>query len=424
MHFYEKYIILLLKWRIIILLKQDIKQQMIFSQKMALNLSILQMSRIQLNIYISEIADSNPLISISNYFVPWKNKSSVDVSDIIENTISQEQKLFDLLREELVLDLEEQDLPLLYLIIGSLTPQGFLPISSKSLCKNTSYDPDIVEKIRLKIMESSFLGLATLNSKEYLLFVTKHKFQQESLEYKIAKILVTNNNKKIVITALSKTLKTEPLQIEHALARLKTISQTPLDKNITRPIYPDFIVSIESNDLIITPSALLTPKITILDYHRSHYTKKELDSFLKESTKIQTALALRTSALQKHAEALILTRSDFFFKNSTLPKDIKLKDIAAITGRHISTVSRALKHRYFLFEGTIYSFSDLWIHKIGNSDDYTIKKKIIQIIANENTSPLSDSSITTILRKQGIKIARRTINKYRKELKINSSYQR
>ena len=404
-------------------------QNPIFSQTMALNLSILKMNKVSLNILISELTDKNPIVAVDNIYIPWKDNFTTKTSNIFEDVITTEKKLFDNLREELLLELDESDYPTLYLLIGNLSPNGFLITSSQKLCQGINFDVERVEKIRLLIMNSSYLGLASLDSTEYLLFMTRHFYTVDSLEYRISEVLTKYSNKNITIDKLAKHIHVDKILLQEALQNIKKIAKSPLVENTIKPIYPDFIITVQDNKLTITPSSFLTPSLSIKDYQENSYTIKELKLFLKEANTIKEALNLRMESLQRHAEALILARSDFFqeknHQNDEYNKEVKLKDIAKITGRHISTVSRALKDRYFIFNKQIFPFSILWNRKIGIADTYTVKNIIKKLIENENnTTPLSDIMITDILHKKGIKIARRTVNKYRKELKINSSYQR
>ena len=406
------------------------EQNSIFSQTMALNLSVLTMNKVSLNILMSELANKNPIVNVDNIYVPWKDSfTKKNTSLVFEDIIAEEKKLFDTLREELVLELEESDYPTLYLLIGNLSSNGFLNTSLQKLCQGTNFDLERVEKIRILMMNSSYLGLASLNSAEYLLFMTQYFYTTNSLEYEVSIVLSNYSNKNISIDKIAKYIDVDKDLLQKALQNIKKIASSPLDEKHSRFIYPDFIITAQDDKLIITPADFLTPSLSIRDYKENSYTLKELKFFLKEANTIKKALDLRMESLQKHAEALILARSDFFLETDKqdkyYKKEIRLKDIAEITGRHTSTVSRTLKDRYFMFNKQIFPFSILWNRKIGIADTYTIKNIIKQLIENENnTSPLSDTVITDILHKKGIKIARRTVNKYRKELKINSSYQR
>ena len=406
------------------------EQNSIFSQTMALNLSVLTMNKVSLNILISELANKNPIVNVDNIYVPWKDSfTKKNTSLVFEDIIAEEKKLFDTLREELILELEELDFPTLYLLIGNLSSNGFLNTSLQKLCQGTNFNLERVEKIRILMMNSSYLGLASLNSAEYLLFMTQYFYTTNSLEYEVSTVLSNYSNKNISIDKIAKYIDVDKDLLQKSLQNIKKIASSPLDEKHSRFIYPDFIITAQDDKLTITPANFLTPSLSIRDYKENSYTLKELKFFLKEANTIKKALDLRMESLQKHAEALILARSDFFLKTDNQDKDykkeIRLKDIAEITGRHTSTVSRTLKDRCFMFNKQIFPFSILWNRKIGIADTYTIKNIIKQLIENENnTSPLSDTVITDILHKKGIKIARRTVNKYRKELKINSSYQR
>ena len=406
------------------------EQNSIFSQTMALNLSVLTMNKVSLNILMSELANKNPIVNVDNIYVPWKDSfTKKNTSLVFEDIIAEEKKLFDTLREELILELEELDFPTLYLLIGNLSSNGFLNTSLQKLCQGTNFNLERVEKIRILMMNSSYLGLASLNSAEYLLFMTQYFYTTNSLEYEVSTVLSNYSNKNISIDKIAKYIDVDKDLLQKALQNIKKIASSPLDEKHSRFIYPDFIITAQDDKLTITPANFLTPSLSIRDYKENSYTLKELKFFLKEANTIKKALDLRMESLQKHAEALILARSDFFLKTDNQDKDykkeIRLKDIAEITGRHTSTVSRTLKDRCFMFNKQIFPFSILWNRKIGIADTYTIKNIIKQLIENENnTSPLSDTVITDILHKKGIKIARRTVNKYRKELKINSSYQR
>lgn len=406
------------------------EQNSIFSQTMALNLSVLTMNKVSLNILISELADKNPIIDVDNIYVPWKDSfTKKNTSIVFEDVITEEKKLFDTLREELIIELDESDYPTLYLLIGNLSSNGFLNTSLQKLCQGTNFDLERVEKIKILMMNSSYLGLASLNSTEYLLFMTQHFYTTNSLEYKVSTVLTNYSNKNLSIDKIAKYIDIDKDLLNEALQNIKKIATSPLDKKNSRFIYPDFIITAQDDKLIITPADFLTPSLSIKDYKENSYTLKELKHFLKEANTIKKALDFRMESLQKHAEALILARSDFFLEtynqDEEYKKEICLKDIAEITGRHTSTVSRSLKDRYFIFNKQIFPFSILWNWKLGIADSYTIKNIIKQLIKNENsTSPLSDITITDILHKKGIKIARRTVNKYRKGLKINSLYQR
>lgn len=410
------------------MLKQSAEQHFFFSQQMALNMSILQMNKTTLDVQLTNLSKTNPFIKHTSL---WKennahrSKNNTLMPDVIENTIKQEKKLFDNLREELFLQLEENDFPLLQLLIGNLDHNGFLTITCEELVQGTSLEQKKLETIRNYMMNTSYLGLGAYNSSEYMMFMTEHIYKKDSLEYKIAEQITAKKKKSP--NSIQKILKAPMSSIIESLEKINMLPPSPLQEE-SIAILPDVIVKLENGLLKISPISYGHTVISteIDDSLTTKYSKQELKKLLKDALHLKKALEIRLSSFQKYAEILILTRSDFFIpENSEKEIHITLKDIAKLTGRNVSTISRALKNRYFLFNYHTYAFSELLTHKVGNSNDFEIKKQLKEILKNESAdSRLSDELLATILKKKGFQISRRTVAKYREQLHIGSIYQR
>ncbi|MGL4389038.1 MAG: hypothetical protein ACRCTJ_06580, partial [Brevinema sp.] len=406
------------------LLRQNAEQHYFFSQQMVMNMSILQMNKFALDHKISSIATENPFIDYRSFKDHLSSGKTV-LPEIIEQTLAAQKTLYDNLREELLLDLDEDDFHLLQLIIGNTDRFGFLQVSTKDLCYGTSIDQDRLEYVRAKIMSSSeYLGLASYNYKEYLLFISKTIYGNNSLEYKIVELITLKKNK--TPSSIQRHLKVPLKNITTSLDKINLLPKSPLQEE-SIALLPDIIIKTEENNILITPINYGS-SITNTEINTDHleYNSKELKNFKKEALELQKALDLRNSALEIYATILINSRKDFFIpEENKEPVSINLKIIAEQTNRNISTVSRALKDRYFYFNGHIYAFSDLLTRTIGNSNDFEIKKQIKALLSKESAdSPLTDSIIVDILNKKGINIARRTVAKYRDQLHIGSVYQR
>ncbi|MGL5254678.1 MAG: hypothetical protein ACRC9L_06785 [Brevinema sp.] len=399
--------------------RQD--QSFIFSQMMAQRLSILQMGQAKLSLLIAEAASKNPMLDSSKIRTPNNLKKTIGYPDDVSETIQQEEKLYDRVKNDILMHWENSDAELLYLILGSLDSSGFLGVNGIDLCKDTPFDGERTEFLRQKIMEESIPGLAAINAKEYYIYAARSIYGDQSLAHKVA-VLLAQQTKKITPAKIAELLKIDLPLAESSLKELASLSASPLPRE-SKAIIPDFIVSIQDNKLVIKQVSTLKPGVLIPDGQT--YTSEELSHFRKEAQMLIDAITAREEALQKHAEALILSRSDFFFNNNSQAPIVGLKEIAAITGRHMSTVSRALKGRYFIFEKNIYPFSTLWSHKIGGKSSSLVKNELKKIINHEDkSSPLSDEEIQAILEKQGFKIARRTVAKYREIMNIPGMYQR
>jgi len=136
------------------------------------------------------------------------------------------------------------------------------------------------------------------------------------------------------------------------------------------------------------------------------------------------AVQQRESTLVRVTEAILNKQMDFFERGSMYLKPMTLKDIAQVVDLHESTISRITSSKYIQTPLGVYSLKYFFSSSIpakGSEDlsSTSIKEIIKGIVNNEGSKmQLSDQKITDLLAKRGIKIARRTVAKYRKELQI------
>jgi RNA polymerase sigma-54 factor len=129
------------------------------------------------------------------------------------------------------------------------------------------------------------------------------------------------------------------------------------------------------------------------------------------------------------ANALLAYQREFFLRGPKAIVPLTLKDIAAEIGVHETTVSRLSNGKYIQTEWGIYELKYFFSSSVSGTDGGThskesVKQTIKEIVVEEGGHSLSDQRISELLEKRGIKIARRTVAKYRKELDIDSSYSR
>ncbi|HTC22428.1 MAG TPA: RNA polymerase sigma-54 factor, partial [bacterium] len=129
-------------------------------------------------------------------------------------------------------------------------------------------------------------------------------------------------------------------------------------------------------------------------------------------------------------EAIFRIQRDFLEVGISVLKPLTLKQVADIIGMHESTVSRVTTHKYVqtprgLFELKYFFTSGLESVDGLDVSSLSVKEKIKELVLQESPQkPFSDQKIMQVLNEQGLSIARRTIAKYREELKIPSASQR
>jgi RNA polymerase sigma-54 factor len=163
--------------------------------------------------------------------------------------------------------------------------------------------------------------------------------------------------------------------------------------------------------------------------------KAETREYLQE--KYQSALWLmkgieqRKRTLRRVLEVIVEVQAGFLEQGPAAFKPLALKDVASATGLHESTVSRVTTNKYVQTPRGVYElkyfFSGGLKTSAGGEDESSmaVKEKIRDLVSEENpAAPLSDQAISNSLQRGGVRIARRTVTKYREELKILPTHQR
>jgi RNA polymerase sigma-54 factor len=138
----------------------------------------------------------------------------------------------------------------------------------------------------------------------------------------------------------------------------------------------------------------------------------------------------RQQTIRSIAEEIVHAQRDFLDKGIAHLRPLTMAEVAQVVDVHETTVSRAVSGKYMQTPQGIYEmkyfFTSGYQTASGESvSNKSVKDRIAQMIANENpAAPLSDQAITDKLKAEGLPVARRTVAKYREELKIMPSHMR
>ncbi len=159
-------------------------------------------------------------------------------------------------------------------------------------------------------------------------------------------------------------------------------------------------------------------------------TKSFVRDKVKAAFRLIRSLEERQRTIHKVATSIVKFQRPFLDTGIEAIRPLVLRDVAEDIGMHESTVSRVVNNKYMhtprgLFEMRFFFHSGLASRGGEAISSLTVKDKIRKMVDDENSSkPLSDQAIAEALRVEGLKIARRTVAKYREELRIPSSTQR
>jgi RNA polymerase sigma-54 factor len=325
------------------------------------------------------------------------------------------------------------------IIIGNLMLNGLLAVSIEEIMHQGDYSQQEVEEVLSIIQRLDPVGVAARDIKECLLL----QLEQLGLKNSPAAEIIDkylNLVKKFDYKALSTKLGISIEQVKYYIDIIKNLDPSPGYRyNTAEPIYikPDVeVVKVGDNyEVELLDEGL--PKIRINPLYKKIIKEKdkfppETISYVKEKLKaglwLIKSLELRQQTLYRVAKAIVEFQRDFLDYGPSRIKPLTLKDIAAKIQMHESTISRAVTNKYMmtpqgLFEMKYFFHSGIESEYGEDISSLVVKDKIKEVIEQEPSSkPYSDSKIAQLLKKQGIKISRRTIAKYREELNIPASH--
>ena len=180
------------------------------------------------------------------------------------------------------------------------------------------------------------------------------------------------------------------------------------------------------------------PNMHISSYYKKFLSENGADSSTRQyiQKKIESAKWLidaieqRRNTLYKISCKIVEMQKDFLDEGIHRLRTMRMQDIADVVGVHVSTVSRAIAHKYIQTPQGIFEIKFFFTGGFQNANGTmesweSIRQKLAEIVSKENKSnPLSDEEVAEKLSASGVEIARRTVTKYRRIMKIPSSRKR
>lgn len=358
-----------------------------------------------------------------------------------ENVISTTETLPDHLHWQVKMNgFSELEENIADLIIGYIDDDGYLKIPLEQIAEEGQFDIEDVKDTLSLIHEFDPPGVGARDLKECLLVQAKHL--EEDTNDVVA--LINNHLKDLEkknYEAIAKALGKELQDVIEMCKIIYSMDPKPgraYASNDTHYVTPDVYVYKIGDDYVVSLNEDGLPRLKISNFYKNMLkvssTNKQEQDYIQEKLKsavwLIKSIHQRQRTIHKVAESIVKHQKDFFDKGAEFLKPMVLRNIANDIGMHESTVSRVTTSKYMHTPQGIYELKYFFNSGLESSDGDTlasesVKLKIKDMIGKENTkSPLSDQKIAEVLSKEGIKIARRTVAKYRELLRILPSSQR
>ena len=413
--------------------------------QMRLAINLLQMPLVKLKEFVEKQVEENPLLNMENVKPPKEvnyDFTSEEDQNYKESLITKPATLQDHLLSQLQLLADSDDVREIgELIIGNINDDGYLgcPIEDIKPDSNKSIQSQ-VEKVLSLIQTFDPIGIGARDLRECLLLQLRSKGRNDSLACKIVdRYLPYLQNKRY--DYIAKKLKVPVEKIKEPMKEIANLEPKPgRSFNTEKPVYliPDAIVRKNEDGYELIPNDWELPRITLNERYKKMLKQKDtpedakiyLGERLKAARSLINAINKRRETIQQVTETIVSIQNGFLENGATDFKPMTLEQIAKRIGKHKSTVSRTVTGKYLQTPHGILELRSFLSSRVKQKNgDFlsskAIKSKIKDLIENENKEkPLTDREIVDLFKKDEISIARRTIAKYRNQLKILSSKSR
>jgi RNA polymerase sigma-54 factor len=322
-------------------------------------------------------------------------------------------------------------------IIGNIDENGYLRTASTDLVAESGKSIEEIEETISLIQSFNPVGVGSRDIKECLLIQLDRLGKANTLETKIVENyldLVAEQKYKPIADALQ----VPEENVKNAVDLITTLDPKPgllFSQEHTQYIEPDVFVEKIDGEYVVTLNDARIPHLFISNLYRDLMQRKDTSQETKEYIRNKVTagnwlirnILQRQQTVNKIANEIVRVQREFLEEGPSFIKPLTMQEVANAVNLHESTISRAIANKYIQTpQGTFqlkYFFSAGVQTESGESISIAnLKERVDGMIKEENhANPLSDQEILEKLSAQGIKIARRTIAKYRHEMGIPAS---
>jgi RNA polymerase sigma-54 factor len=345
-------------------------------------------------------------------------------------------------------------------IIGNLDENGYLTVSLEEMARNGNYSTDDVEEALAVVQEFDPLGVGARNLRECLLIQLRMLDGQNSLAQQIVSECMpkrphaaTAEEQLSPETPLAKLLQANQLkEVARALNRPVELIKRAMDvvrgldprpglrynKTQARLVEPDVYFRKMDDGWQVFMNDDDVPQLRLSPVYRRLLARdaadREVRNYVKErftaALQLMKSIEQRKHTILRVCQSIIARQGDFLEHGADHLRPMMIKEVAEEVGVHPSTVSRAVSSKYAHTPQGVLELRSFFSESVngpegGGMSLQTLKRVVKKMIEDEDPAhPLTDDHIAKKLAGGGIQVTRRTVAKYREDLRIPSTHQR
>ncbi len=337
-----------------------------------------------------------------------------------------------LLQQVELADAAPDDRAALRYLVGSIDDRGFLTASLSDIALQANIPLETVQKAATVLRTFDPAGIGAHDLADCLLLQLARKGRAKTVTSRIIRdhfeLLVRRR-----IPDLSRKMGLSLEVIQAAIEEIGMLDPAPgrrFGEDTNRVVVPDVTVEKEGTEWKIILNQDYIPRLRLSNTYKDLIAKGTLNrterDYLREKLRsgkfIINAIEQRQRTIERITREILRHQAEFFEEGVSKLKPLTMTQIADIIGVHETTVSRAVANKYMETPHGVFEMKFFFTSGYQSQDgaavaNTSVKEMIADIVAGEDPGkPLSDQDIVAVLVDKGLKIARRTVAKYREEL--------
>jgi len=359
---------------------------------------------------------------------------------MFDSIVAQTSLQEELLEQVRLADFSPADRQIAEMIVGNIDDHGYLQSGTNELSFATGVAANQIESVLKVIQSFNPPGVGARDLRECLLLQLERLDRQDSLEYRILRDHFEALGKRRfpdIARHLGISAGEAQKAAEHiALLNPRPGRDTAPDDNSF--VVPEVTVTRDGSEFVITTNSDYIPHLRISNTYKDLLgqaeTSGEVREYIREKIRagkfLIKSIHQRQDTITRIAQEIVKRQREFMESGVAHLKPMTMVQVAEVVGVHETTVSRAVSGKYILTPQGVFEMKYFFTSGVQTSSGDTMSNTSVKTIlselisAEDRSKPLSDEELVEQLISRGIKIARRTVAKYRAELNVLPSHLR
>ena len=365
---------------------------------------------------------------------PYTSEAAEKRQHFFDSLVSETSLQEHLMRQAELSDCPPRVLIAIRYLVGSIDDRGFLTATPADIALMSGLALEDVQAAHQLLRTFDPPGIGAQNLEDCLLFQLASTGRGDSVAARVVRDhfeLLTRRR----IPDLARRLGVSLEEIQAAIEEIGALDPSPgrrFADDSNRVVVPDVTVEKEDGRWQIRLNSDYIPRLRISQTYRELIAKGQLSKaerdYLSERMRsgrfLINSIAQRQQTIERITREIITVQEEFFEHGVSRLKPLTMTQVAEVVGVHETTVSRAIANKYIQTPHGVFDFKYFFTpgYQAQSGDavsNTSVKEMINDLIAGEDRAhPLSDQELVAKLQAKGIKVARRTVAKYREELSL------